>query len=177
MNQEIVDDATKEQTKKAINSACRMLAIREHSRKQLTEKLSKKGFNKECIAQAIEYLIQENWQSEERFCGSFIRSRAARGQGLARIEMELQLQGINSSLVEQCIVEEAIDWQQICTDAGEKKARTLSGFDRSCGKNQRQIDMIQERLKIERFLRFRGFSLDQIRTTIKHCLNIRSQVK
>ncbi len=91
-NCEVAFDA--DEFKKAISSGCRMLAIREHSEKQIRLKLLKKGLGLQAVNHCLDYLNNENWLSETRFCNAFIRSKAAKGQGLIRIELELLQQNI-----------------------------------------------------------------------------------
>jgi regulatory protein len=168
------EDDSGKQLKKAIGVSCRILAIREHSIKQLTQKLATKGFEPKVIRKALEWLQQENWLSEERFCGSFIRGKVAKGQGLLRIESELGRQKICSSIIERCIQEENIDWQSICEAVAQKKlkillpsTKELSFFEGISKLDWQQLNTIK--LKLERFLRYRGFTNDEITTTLRQC--------
>ena len=94
------------EVQKAINSGCRMLVVREHSEKQIRLKLIQKGFGLESVDRCVDYLVSENWLSESRFCNAFIRSKAGKGQGLVRIEFELQQQGIQQSIIELQLAQE-----------------------------------------------------------------------
>ena len=119
-----------EKVKKAISSGCRMLAIREHSERQIRIKLIKKGFEREAINHCVDYLHNENWLSETRFCNGFIRARTGKGQGLNRIESELQGQNIDQTIIDRQLELEDIDWQQVCESALLKKMRpSLALFD------------------------------------------------
>lgn len=167
-----------QEIKEAIHSGCRMLAIREHSRQQIRLKLIKKGFKKEAVNHCIDYLIDENWLSETRFCNSFIRSKASKGQGLIRIESELLHLGISQSMIEQQLELEDISWQQVCEGVLLKKIRqSLDLFKTSISELVNfPVDLNQTKLvaktnkqkaKLENFLRFRGFSTEEIRIAIK----------
>lgn len=169
--------------KQAIHSGCRMLAIREHSRQQIRLKLIKKGFGQEVIKPCIDYLIDENWLSETRFCNVFIRSRASKGQGLVRIESELVKQNIHQSTIDQQLDIEGIDWQQICERVLVKKIRQSSDLSGSTIPDLDNIsnDLNQKKLvvksnkqkaKLENFLRYRGFSAEEIRIAIKKYVSI-----
>jgi len=173
---EVTDIA--QEIKDAIHSGCRMLAIREHSRQQIRLKLIKKGFKKEAINRSIEYLIDENWLSETRFCNSFIRSKASKGQGLIRIESELLNLGICQSMIEQQLELEYISWQQICERVLLKKIRLSSNLfgttllelvHSSDGKNQTKLvtKSKKQKAKLENFLRYRGFSTEEIKIATK----------
>jgi len=169
MNKEPVEVSTSEEhaeaIKKAISSACRMLAIREHSKKQIAEKLAKKGFASETIQTALVYLIDENWLSESRFCSSFIRSKSAKGHGLMRIETELRQQNISQDCIGQTLLEDPVDWQNVCEQALLKKIRAYSMTDKKLIKQD-----FNRRVKLEKFLRYRGFSAEEIKTAVNRCL-------
>ncbi|HET8699341.1 MAG TPA: regulatory protein RecX, partial [Gammaproteobacteria bacterium] len=72
-----------------------LLARREHSRLELERKLGARGFVPEVIATALNHLEQSGALAGDRFTESFIRSRAARGQGPVRIRAELAARGVD----------------------------------------------------------------------------------
>ena len=92
-----------------------MLARREHSRVELQEKLTKKGFPREQIECALEQLVANNLQSDQRFLEDFIRSRVLKGNGPLRISQELRQRGIEDGL--SYIDEQSIDWQEVAATA------------------------------------------------------------
>ena len=154
---------------KAIASSCRILAIREHSEKQLRLKLEKKAFEKTVILACIHFLKEENWLSEERYCNAFIRSRVEKGQGLQRIRYELKQQDISRDIVQRQLDEEDIDWQLLCERVLRKK-KLLNGslhqkFETDAGvESQQSRELIaKDRKRIESFLMYRGFSVDEIK--------------
>jgi len=167
--------------RQALASACRMLAIREHTEKQIRQKLLSKGFSFEVLEPCIDYLVKENWLCEKRYCNLFIRSKAAKGQGKKRIIHELKKQAVDWLIIEQALVVEAIDWQKNCHDTLAKKIRL--SFDSPSDFTQRDLCNqaqqgetlaslpLKERLKLERFLRYRGFSDQQIRQSINDYLS------
>ncbi len=158
-------------SQKAINSACRILGIREHSEKQIRTKLIKKGFESKDVAQAIKFLYQESWLSNERFCGSFIRSRVSKGQGKIRIEFELIQNEVAQNLINEAFENENIDWQIECEKVLGKKISSIhstnifsvigeSTNDKNIENNE--LDF-KDKLKIERFMKYRGFETSQVR--------------
>ncbi|MGB0496137.1 MAG: regulatory protein RecX [Kangiellaceae bacterium] len=149
-------------SQKAINSACRMLGIREHSEKQLRVKLRNKGFTSEDIDLAIKFLFEQDWLSNERFCEAFIRSRVAKGQGRKRIEFELQQNGIGQALINLTLSELDIDWQHECSRVLEKKIAT------TCKEKEVKFE---EKIKIERFMRYKGFEPEQIKSAFASSSN------
>ncbi len=158
-------------SQKAINSACRMLAIREHSEKQIRVKLTSKGFNKNEVTDAVEYLYREAWLSNERFCEAFIRSRVTKGQGKVRIEYELLQNEISQSLIDNSFEHENVNWQSECEKVLAKKVLTFFS-DSVYGKeqfldNQTKVKArpleFKYKLKIDRFMKYRGFDSSQVK--------------
>ena len=145
---------------KAIAYACRVLGMREYSKKSICQKLKLKQYNSKEIELVIEFLLENNWQSDKRFSEAFVRSKISRGQGLNRIQYELAQKGISQLMIEQAISEQKVCWQEICDDVTERKVASASIENNMKG-----------RQKIERFLRYRGFSGEQIRISINKYIN------
>ena len=135
--------------------ACYLLGAREYSRVEIERKLLTKQYSKETASLICDRLVENNWQSDERYCAVFLRSKVARGQGLNRIRYELRQNGIQDMLLEKVLQGESVDWQQVCDSTLSKKLGSKHlGDDRKL------------RAKIERFLKYRGFSGEEIRTAI-----------
>lgn len=60
-------------------SCLQLLARREHSQKELLNKLLIKGFNKDVILAVIEELAKQGWQSDLRYAESYARHRIEKG--------------------------------------------------------------------------------------------------
>ena len=65
-----------------IATALRLLAIREHSRLELKNKLRKRDYTEEEIQSVLCELQEKNLQSNERFAEAYIHSRQQKGFGL-----------------------------------------------------------------------------------------------
>ncbi len=181
--EQLTANSLEQELKNATNSACRMLAIREHSHQQIRVKLTNKGYCDVSIEKAIEYLVKENWISEARFCESFIRSKSAKGQGLKRILHELRKENIHESLIEQAMIEEPVDWDLLCKKVLAKKIKLLNinsiqdtaiTTKDTINDTSKIVDYQTEqkkRKKLESFLNYRGFNHDEIRAAMKE-LNI-----
>jgi len=164
---------TLDQTQKAISSAMRMLAIREHSKKQLSQKLLQKGFEGEIVSSCIDYLLENDWLSDIRFCNVFIRSKADKGLGLQRILSELAQQNISQSIVEQQLAIESIDWQLVCNRVLTKKLFTSAKQSEDMSDESKRVKLnIKQYKKIENFLRYRGFSIEEIKSSTKQYIEI-----
>ena len=68
----------------AYDRAMKLLAQREHTKKELRQKLAAKGIPMEEVDAAIERLEEEGSLSEKRFAESYIRSRLRRNLRAAR---------------------------------------------------------------------------------------------
>jgi regulatory protein len=131
---------------KAIQEAClRYLMRREHSRQELLQKVSAKGFVKQEIAQVIDELIEQGLQSDARFAESYARSRVHKGFGHLRIQAELQQRGVSNCPFDMGVEDIAGSWQELLEQVYSKKYG-----------NKLILDS-QEQLKRSRFLQQRGF--------------------
>jgi len=91
-------------------AALRLLARREHSVRELSRKLQRKGWPGREVEQIITELAEQGLQSDERFAESFARTRAEKAYGPVRIRAELSERGIDRTLAQRAINELDIDW-------------------------------------------------------------------
>ena len=84
--------------------AIRMLASREHSRRELLEKLTRKSSDvpSDCIEQVLDALAEQGLQCDVRYAESLIRSRINRGYGPYYIRQELRSKGVAESVLQAC---------------------------------------------------------------------------
>lgn len=122
-----------------------LLARREHSRLELERKLGARGFAADAIAAALDGLEQSGALAGDRFTESFIRSRAARGQGPVRIRAELAARGVDQALLTAALAEPGIDWAEIAAAVRSKRFGAELPRD------------FKERARQMRFLEYRGF--------------------
>lgn len=85
---------------KCLASAQKSLAMREHSKIQLVNKLKNKGFEVGIINDVLEDLCNSGFQSDERYTEEYIRYRQNSGYGLEKIIYELKSNGISSHLID-----------------------------------------------------------------------------
>ena len=71
-----------------------LLSRREHSRVELSRKLSAHAQSPEELSTLLDALAKEGWQSDQRFVQGFVHRKAGQ-QGLAKIAQELTHQGID----------------------------------------------------------------------------------
>ena len=76
-----------------------LLARREHSTRELRDKLLVRGFEEDEITPALQLLSQEGLLSDERFTESFIHWRIGRGSGPLKIRAELRQRGVADEII------------------------------------------------------------------------------
>ncbi len=135
--------------------AVRLLARREHSAYEISQKLVLREFEPDEISQTVAELKQGGWLSDERFAEAYIRMRRAKGFGPVRIKMELQARGVDEGIIEQQLNRDSGEWFNALQQQYKKKYRNKAVTDYA------------EKAKRIRFLQYRGFDLDVIR----HILN------
>jgi len=136
--------------KEALHSAIQLLSRREHSEKELTQKLLIREFHPDDLDEIIEYLLKESYLSNERFAESAIRNRVNRGYGWRYIKNELSQKGVDSATVSIVLEELDVDWYLQAQLAYDKK------FGEQAIKDQK------DKAKRIRFLQYRGYSHDEI---------------
>lgn len=148
---------------KALDTALRLLANREHSAQELGEKLSRKGYLFSEIQDILSHLKAENLQSDSRFAESYIRSRKRRGYGPNYIKQALAQKGVEPLLVNNVLDELAIDWSVEAYQVWLKKY----------GPPQKE-QTAKDALKQKRFLYYRGFDGDIIASVFRRLSVIES---
>ena len=135
---------THNQQNKCYAVALKMLIRREHSQLELSNKLQLKGFDSTDIKHSINLLIEQKYQSDERFSEAFILMRYNQGKGPVIISSELKKRGIESFDLS------IFDWFDLAKEVrGKKFGKNLS------------LDY-KTQAKQKRFLESRGFGFDQI---------------
>ena len=131
-------------------AALDLLARREHSRRELERKLGARGFAEDLIAPTLDALEESGELASARFTASFIRARAAKGQGPARIRAELAERGIDRDQAADLLHAAAIDWAAVAVSVRAKRFGAGQPSD------------FKERARQARFLEYRGFDRGQI---------------
>ena len=108
-------------------TALRILGRREHSSKELKDKLKQRGFTAKNINSVVENLIDLNFLSDERFTEVYVRSRFKyKKKSPKAIYYDLLKKGVDKELIQNEL--EAIDEEKIFENARElamKKFKSL----------------------------------------------------
>jgi regulatory protein len=148
---------TNQPTSKDIRlSAMNLLARREHSRRELQEKLGKRFDNSRLISDVLTQLEQDGLLSDQRYSEAYVNGRANKLYGPERIKQELRQAGIDDRLIEITLEESTIEWKERLQQLKQKKFGNLPA------------QSIEERAKQQRFFQYRGFSNELIRQLEKN---------
>jgi regulatory protein len=119
----------------------------------LTGKLLERGFPAAEIAEAVVNLRDRRLLDDQRYAGNFLSYRAARGQGPARIRRDLEAAGVDPELI-SATLESGPDWAALA----RKVRATRFGAEAPTA--------WREKAQQSRFLHYRGFSTDHIRSAL-----------
>ena len=128
------------------NKGLDLVSRREHSRHELMEKLTKRyPETSPMIEEALDKLEINKILDDERFAEMYINSRARKGFGPKKIEMELSAKRVDSTFISNAL--EAYEtWLENAQKELKKKF-----------KDQKPMDY-QSKMKQKQFLFMRGFS-------------------
>ncbi len=128
-----------------------LLARREHSRKELRDKLRRKGYENEVVTPVIEQLEKDGLLSDARFAEAYLAFRSRRGFGPRRLYQELEQRGIDSHIVTKALNEEPLNWLVLIEKVWQKRFGKLPSN-------------LSEKAKQYSFLQYRGFDESLIKT-------------
>jgi len=134
--------------------AIRLLARRDYAKRELTGRLTERGFAAEAAAGAVELLEDERLVNDARYVEAAVASRIARGQGPRRIALALKRLGVDGSLVEQAVDARSPDWARRARELKERR------FGRAAPADP------HERARQVRFLLYRGYALEHVRAAL-----------
>ena len=110
-----------EEFNRARDTALNLLARREHSALELQHKLSQRGFDRDIITPVLEYLSEQDWQSDYRFAEVYSHSRADKGYGPLRIRSELRERGVSDETVSEMLAQLEDFWIPRLTQLQRKR--------------------------------------------------------
>lgn len=142
--------ADRRPTRTAYDKALGLLARREHSRRELKQKLDRGGFARDESTAAVERLGDQGYQDDDRFAGALVRNRVGQGYGPARIRAELRSQGIGDAKIREVLDAADVDWQDL---AANQLRRRYGGSSADPA----------ERARRAQFLLRRGFAAATVR--------------
>lgn len=132
-------------------AAVALLARRDLPSGELRERLTARGFSADAAAAALAALAAEGAVNDERYAHNYVAYHAGRGRGPIRIGADLRARGLPQELIEAAL-ESGPDWRAAAAAARARR------FGKAAPASWR------ERARQARFLQYRGFSADHIRS-------------
>ncbi|SHI27641.1 regulatory protein RecX [Ferrimonas marina] len=135
----------------ALAAAVGLLSRRDHSRGELQQKLRLRGFSVDEIQAAVERVTELGYLDDARFAQLFVRYRSQGGKGPMRLRMELRERQVADELIRSALTQPEIDWFELCRDTRQRKF------------GEGPVADFKQRQKVQRYLAYRGFDMEQIR--------------
>jgi len=136
-------------------AALDLLARREHSTRELREKLLQKLGSAPQLDEELDRLQAEGLLDDNRFAEAFVRMHRNRGHGPQRILYELAQKGVDAAIAEACVEPKSGEWVELLRRI--RARRFGEEAPASSAEWQRQA----------RHLQTRGFSTEQIRRALR----------
>jgi regulatory protein len=133
--------------------AVALLARRDYASGELSAKLCERGYERAVVQDLIERLRARRLLNDERYAGHFVQYHSARGQGPVRIRRDLEAVGVDPTLIDVAL-ETVPDWAALAREVRRRRF----------GVEPPQL--WREKGRQARFLQYRGFSNDHIRTAL-----------
>ena len=134
-------------------AAVTLLARRDFGCAELAGRLAERGFNETVVTALIGSLVTRGVLDDTRFATHFVAYRSGRGQGPTRIRHELAQLGLSAALIEAAL-HSGPDWQGLAREVRRRRFGAEAPADWA------------EKSRQARFLQYRGFSNDHIRTAL-----------
>ena len=147
------------EVKSAFEKASEYLGLRMHTKKELFDKLLKKGYQKDVISRAIEKLEEYHYVDDELFARHYVEQNSKYSRVM--IENKLRQKGINAEIIDDSIDEYTSDEDEynLCLKQAEKYVKSK--------------DMTKEGAyqKLVASLARKGFGFDVIKQVSKKVLS------
>lgn len=142
-------------------AAMNLLARREHSLRELRQKLRRRFSDGPLLEAELQRLADDNLQSDQRFADSFARQRAGRGYGPQRVRQEMRDRGLSDADIAGAFERNQLDWFALAEEVFRKKFDTTAAPD--IQQSSLQASDLKEKARRARFMQYRGFSTDHFR--------------
>ncbi len=145
------------EVKLAFDKASRYLEIRMHSKKELSDKLIKKGYSKDAVKKAIDKLEEYHFVDDELFARQFLEQNGKLSKNM--IKNKLLQKGVSFDIISDALdLREDDDEYQVCERQVQKylKGKTVSNYN----------DMSKMYASLLR----KGFSMEMIKKASKKLL-------
>lgn len=161
VDQERIDQVLKSEVKKESKDATlKFLSYRMRSEKEVRDKLKKKGFANDLIAEVIKDLKRVNLLNDYEFASAWIRDRISnKPRGKTLLKQELWKKGIKEEIIEKVLREYFEDEEvelNLAKKLLEKRKKRYENLDKNVAKR-----------RMMSFLLRRGFSYETVKEVLK----------
>jgi regulatory protein len=134
-------------------AAVALLAKRDFASAELRSRLAAEGFDSAAIVAVVARLIDERIVDDARFATNYVAFHAGRGQGPLRVGADLKGLGVPDGLIDETL-RAGPDWSALASQVRARRFGSRSPRSRT------------ELARQARFLQYRGFSSDHIRSAL-----------
>ena len=138
--------------------ALRLLSVRDRSRRELEDRLRRKGFGVDDVREVLSDLESAGLIDDDKFARSFVHSKAGRLHGRRRILYELHAKGISDRIARQALAD-AYDETAVRTKARSRVSKLLEHYS--------HLDQREREEKIYQYFARRGHESEFIREVLR----------
>lgn len=135
-------------------AAAALLARRDYPRARLEARLIEKGFDAATTAACLDTLVVQRVIDDARYAERYVAYHAGRGRGPERMRRDLLEQGVAEPLILEALGS-GYDWAALARTQRQRKFGAAPP------------DTWVEKARQARFLQYRGFSPDHIRSALR----------
>ncbi len=134
-------------------AAVALLARRDFASNELREKLESHGYDPDVTAGVVAELSGRHVLDDGRYAENYVAYHSKRGQGPVRIAADLRALGVPAELIEGALAA-GPDWRALAQEVRRRKF------------GPEPPQKWSEKARQARFLQYRGFSADHIRSAV-----------
>ena len=144
----------KQSSSKALgrDKALEMLSRRPYSRRELKDKLLRKGFDEPSAEDCVQWLAERGFLDDGEYAGAVARHYAAKGYGAGRVKSELLRRGVGRE-----------HWDESLAEMGQSAEK----IDAYLARRLKDPSDRDELRKVSAALFRRGFGWDEIRAALR----------
>ena len=153
---DVEDLSQLEELERARNAAVALLAVRPRSRRELTDRLTRKGLPDDVVARVVGDLTDRGYLDDTAFALYWVENRQAnRPRGRQALAAELRAKGVDASAIDAAVSPTAATEEATALALARRRARTLA-----------EPDPRRFRQRLGAFLQRKGYAYATVRTVI-----------
>jgi regulatory protein len=146
-----------EELERARNAAVALLAVRPRSRRELADRLARKGLPGAVVERVVDELAARGYLDDAAFARYWVENRQAnRPRGRRALAAELRAKGVDTATIDEAVAPTAEDEAATALALARRRARTLD-----------EPDPRRFRQRLGAFLQRKGYRYDTVRSVVK----------